>query len=270
MLNVIEKTSKSVNFIWNIDWLSYSIWVPTKYSTTHTHLSYHLHVFQFLQLPKSLFCLCDLTISMDADCLLPWKSVLPWSRPEISHAPTLSMYGREGLVVGKRSSTMWFKMPYAIHRLSEFDHTSLYFTDIQKILDNVWPFWEDFAISLEIIFIPAAAPEYSWNSQASRFLATLLQDQSLFLESEDGPYWESEGWWDYWQNHWKMWEKRINICSIWSTQIPVPILPSSSWTSIKDPRIRHKIHKVISSGHILSWTNIKLPKTNKSPLKMDS
>lgn len=74
-------------------------------------------------------------------------------------------------------------MPYAIHRLSEFDHTSLYFTDIQKIIDNVWPFWGDFTISLEIIFIPAGAPEYSWNSQASRFLATLLQDQSLFLES---------------------------------------------------------------------------------------
>lgn len=81
MLNVIDKTSKSVNSIWNIDWLS-AIWEKTKYSTTR------LHLFHFLQLPKSLFGLCDLTISMDADCLLPWKSVLPWSGPEISHAPT--------------------------------------------------------------------------------------------------------------------------------------------------------------------------------------
>ena len=141
---------------------------------------------------------------MDADCLLPWKSVLPWSRPEISHAPTLSMYGHRGLVVGGRSSTLWFEVPYIIW--VNLNHSSLY-SKTSQTFDNAWPFWEDFAISLEIIFIPAGAPEYSWNIQASRFLATLLQDQSLFLESEDWPYWESEGSWDYWQNHWKMWEK---------------------------------------------------------------
>lgn len=222
-------------------------------------------MFQFLQLPKSLFCLCDLTISMDADCLLPWKSVLPWSRPEISHAPTLSMYGREGLVVGERSSTLWFKMPYIIW--VNLNHISLYLTNIQKNIDNVWPFWEDFAISFHQQLhqrIPGIAKplgslrlcfriracffgKWGWAILRKRRIMRLLA-KSL----------ENLG-------------KTSIFCSIWSTQIPVyQLFQAPAGHPQKIHGFETKFTRSFHQGIYLSWTNIKLPKTKKSPLKMDA